>query len=140
MTIIYTDAGTRFINEKECVNISHNEESRCVDIWLPGKHKLPYFKIEGVERVRCVSDEHDFVFDSSADDIAELKKKLENATFRGNKLSECSTILRNFCIDNLLKVVREDGCDILDMVENQWNDVCDKLRKRMEEIAEREEG
>lgn len=34
----------------------------------------------------------------------------------------------------------EDGGDIYDMVENQWNDVCDKLRKRMEDIAEREEG
>ena len=133
---------TRFINENEVMQLNYNMTHRCVEVWPKGDimGKPQYYMVEDVVRVRYVSEGHDCELDSAADEVAELKKKLENATFRGNKLSECCTILRNFCIDNLLKVVREDGSDIYDMVENQWNDVCDKLRKRMEEIAEREEG
>ena len=137
MTIIYTDNGTRFINENECVNISHNEEKRCAEVWLPGKLKLPYFKIEGVERVRYVSDGHDFEFDSATDELKRLNKCLKDEMFRGSRMRDCYYLVRNFCITTLLENFVDADNEIYEKVSEEWKEVCDKIAKKENEIAER---
>jgi hypothetical protein len=137
MTIIYTDNGTRFINENECVNISHNEEKRCVEVWLPGKLKLPYFKIEGVERVRYVSDGHDLDFDTSTDELKGLKECLKLEMFRCSRMRDCYHLVRNFCLTTLLKHFVDADNEIFKKVSDEWQEVCDKIAKKQDEIAER---
>lgn len=134
MTIIYTDNGTRLINEKECVNISHDKEGRCVGVWMTGNKKLPYFKIEGVERVRYVSDGHDFEFDSSTDELKRLNKCLEDEIFRYLQTLDCYNLVRNFCLDILMKVIYADEKTFKE-VSDKWNEVCNKIAKKQDEIA-----
>jgi hypothetical protein len=135
MTIIYTDNGTRFINEKECVNISHNEESKSVEVWMSGNKKLPYFKIEGVERVRYVSDGHDFEFDSSTDELKRLNKRIKYEMFRGSRMRDCYHLVRNFCITILLENFVDADKETFKKVSDEWKEVCDKIAKKQDEIA-----
>lgn len=139
MTIIYTDNGTRFINEKECLQVNYNKESRCVEVWPNGEvMKNPqYYLIEGVSQVKYVSPVHDFEFDTSTDELKRLKECVKYEMFRYSRTLDCFHLVRNFCLTTLLKHFVDADNEIYEKVSDEWEEVCDKIAKKQDEIAER---
>lgn len=139
MTIIYTDNGTRFINENECLQINYNKESRHVEVWTNGEvMKNPqYYLIEGVSKVKYVSPVHDFEFDSATDELKWLKKRIKDEMFRYSRTLDCFHLVRNFCITTLLENFIDADNEIYEKVSDEWEEVCDKVAKKQAEIAER---
>ncbi|MBO5707595.1 MAG: hypothetical protein J6T37_01435 [Bacteroidales bacterium] len=139
MVIIKTDAGTRFINENECLQINHNETNRCVEVWPKGEVlKTPqYYLIENVSQVRYVSPAHDIEFDSKENFIAELIEKIKDESFRAKHINVCYNLLRNFCMRTLLKnealIDDEKNANIMD----EWLKICERLKEEHEKIKTR---